>query len=87
MLQRFQLNPTETITVGDRDIDILAGQAAGIFSCFFGADAGKSSPDFIFTQYDELYAFLLDRNKKESAENSGNYIGYQTLSKPIIHIE
>ncbi len=64
MLERFQLNPKETMTVGDRDIDILAGQAAGIFSCFFGTDAGKSKPDFIFTRYDELYAFLLNHNTK-----------------------
>lgn len=62
IVQRYQLNPTETITVGDRDIDILAGQAAGIFSCFFGVDKGKCTPDFIFTQYDELNAFLVDRN-------------------------
>ena len=64
MLQRYQLNTAETITVGDRDIDILAGQAAGIFSCFFGIDAGKCAPDFIFCKYDEVDTFLSSRNKK-----------------------
>lgn len=63
-LQQYQLNPAETITVGDRDIDILAGQAAGIVSCLFGANKGNCSPDFSFTQYDELAAFLAQRNKE-----------------------
>lgn len=63
-LQRFRLDPTETITIGDRDIDILAGQAAGLFSCLFSEDNSKCAPDFIFTKFEELDVFLLNRNNK-----------------------
>ncbi len=66
ILDKYQLNPAETITVGNRDIDIHAGQAAGVFSCFFGADPGKCTPNLLITEFDELYKFLLNRNKKRN---------------------
>jgi phosphoglycolate phosphatase len=37
-LGRFGLAAAETITVGDREIDIEAGQAAAIVSCLFAPD-------------------------------------------------
>jgi phosphoglycolate phosphatase-like HAD superfamily hydrolase len=71
MLQQYQLNSAETITVGDRDIDILAGQAAGIVSCLFGDNKGNCSPDFSFTHYDELDSFLLGQNINEKKPGWG----------------
>jgi phosphoglycolate phosphatase-like HAD superfamily hydrolase len=48
----------ETMTVGDRGIDIQAGKAAGLFTCLFGLDADDASPDLTITSFDELYSHL-----------------------------
>ena len=49
------LKREETIAVGDRDIDILAGQAAGLFTCLFGAGTGETVPELTIHTFDELY--------------------------------
>jgi len=48
----------ETITVGDRDIDILARKAAGIFICFFGFNVNVAIADLVINSFDELYCYL-----------------------------
>jgi len=35
-LSKYDLNPAETLMVGDRALDIQAGQAAGVRTCLFG---------------------------------------------------
>jgi hypothetical protein len=52
--------------LGDCDIDILEGQAAGVFSCYFGVEPGNCTPNLLITEFDELYKFLLNRNKKRN---------------------
>jgi phosphoglycolate phosphatase-like HAD superfamily hydrolase len=47
-----------SMTVGDRGIDILAGKAAGIFTCLFGPEADEAMADLTITGFDELYGFL-----------------------------
>jgi HAD superfamily hydrolase (TIGR01509 family) len=58
-LQRYDLKREETMTVGDRAIDILAGQAAGLFSCLFGTDADGVAADLTVGSFDELYRYLV----------------------------
>jgi phosphoglycolate phosphatase-like HAD superfamily hydrolase len=48
----------ETMTVGDRDIDILAGQAVGIFTCLFGLGTDGVMADLTISTFDELYRYL-----------------------------
>jgi phosphoglycolate phosphatase-like HAD superfamily hydrolase len=48
----------ETMTIGDRDIDILAGQAAGVATCLFGTPGDAVTPDLIIGSFDELLVFL-----------------------------
>jgi phosphoglycolate phosphatase-like HAD superfamily hydrolase len=48
----------ETMTVGDRDIDILAGQAAGLFTCGFRLYVEGGIADLIISTFDELYDYL-----------------------------
>jgi phosphoglycolate phosphatase-like HAD superfamily hydrolase len=58
LVHRFELVPTETLTVGDRDIDIQAGAAAGLCTCGFGSQIRQSRPDFLLTDYQDLLAIL-----------------------------
>lgn len=58
-LERFSLASAETMTVGDREIDIQAGQAAGLFSCLFAApDTTKTQADLVIADYSELVNYL-----------------------------
>ena len=58
-LERYKLNRDETLTIGDREIDIQAGQAAGLFSCFYGAGAETAGADLGISSFDEIHAYLL----------------------------
>ncbi len=57
-IQIHNLPKAETLTVGDRGIDILAGKAAGLFTCRFGFDAEEAMADLTITSFDELYGYL-----------------------------
>lgn len=60
IVQVHNIERGETITVGDREIDITAGQAAGLFSCLFGN--GGSTADFCFQDFADLQTFILTQN-------------------------
>lgn len=55
-----QLDLSETINVGDREIDILAGQGAGIFSCLYETGEVETAADLPVRSYRELLARLPD---------------------------
>lgn len=57
-LEIHGLKRVETLTVGDRGIDIQAGRAAGLFTCFFGAATQGAGADLVIARFDELYRFL-----------------------------
>jgi phosphoglycolate phosphatase-like HAD superfamily hydrolase len=61
-LEMYHLKRVETLTIGDRDIDILAGQAAGIWSCFYGAIPDGVNADLVISDFDELYWHLVKHN-------------------------
>jgi phosphoglycolate phosphatase-like HAD superfamily hydrolase len=56
------LQREETMAVGDRDIDVLAGQAAGIFTCLFGRKDDGVAADLTINSFDELYRYLVSRS-------------------------
>ena len=58
-LAAYELQPEETLTVGDRDIDILAGQAAGLWGCFCGAEPDGARPDLVIGSFAELHRCLM----------------------------
>jgi HAD superfamily hydrolase (TIGR01509 family) len=62
ILKLHNLQPEETMTIGDRDIDILAGQAAGIFTCLLGLKTAGVVADLTISNFSELYAYLLSKN-------------------------
>lgn len=57
-----KLDPDETLTVGDRDIDILAGQAAGIRACFFGDPPSTCQPELVIQSFHQLLEWLKTSN-------------------------
>lgn len=59
ILKIHKLEREETMTIGDRNIDILAGKAAGIFTCFFGSKANGVIADMTINSFDELYCYLI----------------------------
>jgi phosphoglycolate phosphatase-like HAD superfamily hydrolase len=60
-LEQNALPREETMTVGDRDIDILAGQAAGVATCLFGAPRDDVTPDMFIADFGELLRVLASR--------------------------
>ncbi len=57
-LREYALERAETIAVGDRDIDVLAGQAAGLFTCLFGPVTDGCTADLTISNFDELYRYI-----------------------------
>jgi HAD superfamily hydrolase (TIGR01509 family) len=55
-----ELDPNSTLAVGDREIDIQAGKAAGLHTCLFDPSAESSSAqaDISIRSYAELEAYL-----------------------------
>jgi HAD superfamily hydrolase (TIGR01509 family) len=62
VIEEHNLDKKETISVGDRQLDIGAGQAAGIFSCLFGDTIDGNEPDLVVEDFDDLYQFILAKN-------------------------
>jgi phosphoglycolate phosphatase-like HAD superfamily hydrolase len=63
IINKHKLERTETLTIGDRDIDILAGQAAGVRTCFFGGELDGVTADFMITDYSELHQLIASENR------------------------
>jgi len=57
-LSKHSLNPDETLLIGDRERDILAGHAAGIHTCLFGNAKLSTPADFQVTDYQRLLHIL-----------------------------
>lgn len=57
-IRLHDLRREETITVGDREIDIEAGHAAGIIACLFDLKATKVKPELTISSFETLYQFL-----------------------------
>jgi phosphoglycolate phosphatase-like HAD superfamily hydrolase len=62
VLKTHNLRREETIAVGDREIDVLAGRATGIFTCLFGRPSGGVAADLTINNFDELHHYLLSRS-------------------------
>lgn len=63
-LAKYDLNPAETLMVGDRALDIQAGQAAGVATCLFGRAGVPSLPSLHVQEYGTLLAYLDELTKK-----------------------
>lgn len=59
ILKAHVLERKQTIAVGDREIDVLAGQAAGLTTCLFGPETEGVVADLKVSSLDELYRYLV----------------------------
>lgn len=58
LLDTYGIAPADAFVIGDRDIDIRAGQAAGIPTCLFRSTFADLSPTHTITAYHELAAII-----------------------------
>jgi phosphoglycolate phosphatase-like HAD superfamily hydrolase len=58
IIGRRALDRVETAAIGDRDVDIQAGKAAGIRTCLYHRGEGEYSADLVFSDYKELLLYL-----------------------------
>jgi HAD superfamily hydrolase (TIGR01509 family) len=57
-LEKHNLTPAETLFIGDRELDIQAGRAAGIRTCLFGNLEIPTPVDIAINSYDQLLTKL-----------------------------
>ncbi len=58
ILRDQRLDPAETLAIGDREIDILAGRAAGLPTCLFRDGPSAVPADIAIRDFKELLAIL-----------------------------
>jgi phosphoglycolate phosphatase-like HAD superfamily hydrolase len=63
-IRDFGLERSQTMGVGDRDIDVQAARRAGLFTCRYGTLPGEDMPDLAVTTYEQLMQHLLKENEK-----------------------
>ena len=54
VLTTYAIDPADALVIGDRDVDILAGQAAGMPTCLFRATFPEITPTRTIWNYAEL---------------------------------
>jgi len=59
IIERHGLIRDQTMAIGDRDIDVLAGRAAGVATCFFGLATPGVDADLTITEFDDLARILV----------------------------
>ena len=62
VIRRCDLKLRETLAVGDRDLDIQSGYAAGVYTCLFGTNTTVVEPDLRVTSYKKLLKYLQELN-------------------------
>lgn len=62
-IQEFRLKRSETLMIGDRELDIQAGHATGIRSCLFGQAQFASHADFQIDHYSQLLSLLQETDQ------------------------
>jgi HAD superfamily hydrolase (TIGR01549 family) len=58
LIGKHQLQPEDTIMIGDRDLDIQAAVNAGIHSCYFNEFGKSVKADYEITGYRQLFDIL-----------------------------
>lgn len=46
-LKKYNLKKSETVMIGDREIDVLSGKNAGTYGCLFTIDKKETAADFV----------------------------------------
>jgi phosphoglycolate phosphatase-like HAD superfamily hydrolase len=62
-LERYHLEWEKTLGIGDRDIDVMAAKAAGMFACQYGDKKMDVMADLRVSNYAQLMEWLLKENE------------------------
>ncbi len=62
LIARYTLDRSQCLLIGDRNLDIVAGQRAGIRTCFFGSEPHEAQPDLAIVDYSALQRWLQVEN-------------------------
>ena len=59
LLEKYKIPKNEAVMIGDRDIDIMSGKNAGIYSCYF-SDGNEScdAADYNVNNFTDLFGIL-----------------------------
>ena len=57
LLDRYRLDPATVLAIGDRDLDVLAGQAVGVQTCRFGTERCPVGADLAICSLEVLLPF------------------------------
>jgi len=68
LLDKCGLDPRETVAIGDRDVDMLAGRAAGLWTCLFRGEGLGADPDFAFSDYGDLLHYLKGHRSRPTTQ-------------------
>lgn len=63
-IRRHRLIPSQTLLVGDRELDIQAGVAAGVATCLFGDAKTDEALDYHIHNYAELSEILAREERR-----------------------
>lgn len=63
MMARHDLIRAEVVAIGDRAIDVAAGRAAGVRTCYFGNEPAGTEADYPVQDYGELLEVLRVENE------------------------
>lgn len=63
LLARYNLDPGLGMAIGDRELDVIAGQRAGLRTCLFGTESHKTPVDLQVRDFAGLYAWLIAENR------------------------
>ena len=64
ILDRYSLNPGETLLITARGLDVLAGRMAGIRTCLYGKAETNFASDLQIEQYSQLLHLLAGEEGK-----------------------
>ncbi|HOU14325.1 MAG TPA: HAD-IA family hydrolase [Anaerolineae bacterium] len=62
LIERHALDRVQCLVIGDRELDIVAGQRAGVRTCLFGAAVSAVQPDLIIEDFATLLHWLEAEN-------------------------
>ncbi|UOQ45465.1 HAD-IA family hydrolase [Halobacillus salinarum] len=59
LMSEHQIEKTEAIMIGDRDLDLISGKNAGISACYFTNESeGNEHCDYIIHDFKQLYSII-----------------------------
>ncbi len=65
LVQRYALDRSATLAIGDREIDIAAARAAGLRACYFGAPPAPDGIEIAVQSYKELQRIIQRENERQ----------------------